>query len=102
MSASTSCINTARANFLEQQSKSFYIDNLNKRAEKPTMKQDNHYEQQDHFGAGPYLSFPGVLDFTAYPQPHTSGVIHMELEDDELWTRFSELTNEMILTKAGR
>ena len=39
--------------------------------------------------------------YHSLPKSATSS-ISMELEDKELWTRVYNMTNEMILTKAGR
>ena len=92
-------------------SKSFYIENLNNsRTPNQTMKTDSYNGnlQQLHENESQiYFNWASNLNFSnAYAEQINNNVsnnaIQMELEDNELWSRFSNLTNEMILTKAGR
>ena len=59
----------------------------------------HHQQQQQHQQPmpAPASSYPPTATL-----PPAASSINMELEDKELWTRFYNLTNEMILTKAGR
>ena len=43
---------------------------------------------------------PGHFSSASHPLSSTNILVY--LEDRELWTQFYQLTNEMILTKAGR
>lgn len=118
MSAITSYLSTSdRSNsiLLTQQqqqhnsskSKGYNIENItNSKNSNQTMKTDNYMGNQSHIQQNEsqlYFNWASNLNFSnAYAEQNVNSDIQMELEDNDLWTRFANLTNEMILTKAGR
>jgi hypothetical protein len=127
MSATTSYINSSdrassstllnNTSSIQQQqnyskSKSFLIENINNKLSQSQNMKAVHYmsnqqqlsentESQSYFNWASNLHFsnPNIAPLN---QNNNDNGIFMELEDNELWSRFSNLTNEMILTKAGR
>jgi hypothetical protein len=88
-------------------SKSFYIENLsNAKNSNHTMKTDNYMCNQPHVQQNEsqlYFNWASNINFSnPHAEQNVNSGIQMELEDNDLWTRFANLTNEMILTKAGR
>jgi hypothetical protein len=115
--SSTSLNNTSSIQQPQQQnytkSKSFLIENLNnKLSQGQNMKAvhyiSNHQQLSENTESQLYFNWASNLNFSnpnTAPLNHNNindNAIFMELEDNELWSRFSNLTNEMILTKAGR
>ena len=106
-SSTSSYINT-NENFQSTQSQLNNIQNTNKTIEANANPEMN-YQQVDYLqnNIQAYLNNGMQANYNnmyapVQQQQIPKEVVKMELEDKELWTRFYNLNNEMILTKAGR
>ena len=102
--SSTSCYINTSESFQSTQTQTNNIQNKSIETLANPSSEMN-YQQVDYLQNNIQAYLNNGMQYSAYApvQPQVpKEAIKMELDDKDLWTRFYNLNNEMILTKAGR